>query len=75
MELDNGDVAYEEVATEGDVMMMGSGNNNNNNNTLSDDVDEEEDDHGLVIGDNLNGNQPRSNSVRVLKRIRIKLRP
>jgi len=56
VELDNGDVAHEEVAaTEGDVVVMGS---NNNNNLL--DEEGEDDDGGLVIGDSFE-TQQRSN--------------
>ena len=58
VELDNGDVAHEEVATEGDVMVMSG----SNNSAVDEEAEEEDEDAGLVIGDSFNGSQ-RGNQV------------
>ena len=62
VELDNGDVAHEEVAaTEGDVVVMGS----NNNNNLLEEEGEDDEEGGLVIGDAYHETQQRSNNVSI----------
>ena len=62
VELDNGDVAHEEVAaTESDVVVMGS-----NNNNLMDDEADDDDEGDLVIGDAYNETRHRADHVSVL---------